>query len=199
MKATILLTSLLLFASIVQSQNKSCSNGTLRIDLNTESIVFHQIGTPYFPVKPKVVSTNYDSNFITLKYIEAVNENKLGLYYSNYIARDTAGTVVDCWRYVRIIDSISATINHETLGPISIFPNPVKDKQFNIHFGNHVSAKDVYLELFDLQGRQVFSYSFHLEKIDFLVLLGDLSLDNGMYNLKINVGKERLNKMIFIQ
>lgn len=180
------------------AQNKICGNQTLMIYLNTEEIVYHQINKPYNPVKPKVISAQYDSNFITLKYVDGVNQNKIGLYYSQYVARDTAGVTISCVRYVRIVDS-TAIIRDITPLMFSVYPNPVHGTKFTIDLKNF-SSENIYINIYDLQGRKVFSYFFTTSsKSNFIVPFENNELDNGLYTLNVKQGNKSTNKLIIIQ
>jgi hypothetical protein len=107
--------------------------------------------------------------------------------------------VVTCVRLVRIIDSIQAVIHNTELSSLSIYPNPVNGKQFNIHFGQNITTKEIIISLIDIHGRQVYHNSFSPSKTDLSVSLDECKLENGVYMLKIDTGKAIMNKLIIFQ
>lgn len=190
--------SAFLFPFLVFAQNKTCTNGTLSIDLRTPASVDHKVNTAYAPVMPVASSTVYSSNFISLvKTSSDVDPNFTGIYTECFEATDKDGLKVECCRNVIVKKDMPGSGSVANVQPfqILIFPNPAIDKQFTVQLSNSVSSDNIELTLCDMLGRQVLNISQPFQS-EITVSTVDYFLNSGLYTLTIKQGNTTVNKVI---
>lgn len=188
--------SAFLFPFLVFAQTKTCTNGTLSIDLLTPASVDHKVNTAYTPTMPVASSTVYSSNFISLvKKSSDVDPNFTGIYTECYEATDKDGLKVECCRNVVVKNTMSGSVANVQTFQILVFPNPAIDKQFTVKLFNSVSAGNIELTLCDLTGREVLNISQPFQS-QITISASDYFINSGLYTLSVKQGGTKVNTLI---
>lgn len=93
-------------------------------------------------------------------------------------------------------DTITSLMNIQNAGSVQLYPNPVTNGQFIIHFGEKVSGQCV-IDIMDMSGRIVYSTIANMQSE--MPVLIESELTNGMYIVNINNGCVVKNKKLIIK
>jgi hypothetical protein len=188
-----------LFPFLGFTQNKTCTNYTLSIDLNTQDKVYHKVNTPYNSTAPSAASTIHPSNQISLvKKSSDVNPYVPGIYTECFEAIDKDGLKVECCRTVIVENNMTSAVSDIQPFEISVFPNPAVNEQITIQLGNPISSENIELTLCDMLGRQVFHLSQPFQNNISLSTEG-YQLHSGVYTLTVKQGNVSSNTIIFFR
>ncbi|MBI1306421.1 MAG: T9SS type A sorting domain-containing protein [Bacteroidetes bacterium] len=165
--------------------NHGCSNGSLRIELNTPDTVVHTIRTAYNSVMPEAFSGKWNKAGISLVLTSSnVNPNVPGTYKECYTATDGDGLSVSCCRTVIVKEEQSSSVSEINNNAVSVFPNPVDDGKFTVRFTESFASNHVTIRLTDVTGRIVYETNASSTE-DLVVDVSALNLSKGIYALQI--------------
>jgi len=196
----LLLVCLNVFSQTVNPE-KSCTNGSLTLSLNTTDTVRIKVTKPYQPVQPTATSTVFSTNQISVTKTSDVDSYVPGIYKDCYTATDASGLTVTCCRIV-IVERSSPTTNkiNSAISPeIIIYPNPIKEGEFTILTNGLMASGASEVELIDIQGGTVFSTTYSISSNGILTIsLENKPLDKGIYTLTIKQDTSFVNKLIVL-
>jgi subtilisin-like proprotein convertase family protein len=87
--------------------------------------------------------------------------------------------------------------NDFELGNLLVWPNPASET-INIRLNNNVSNSDVFVSLFDIQGRAIQNLSYKVNSNTFIKTINLENVVNGIYLLEIKQGNKKATKKIII-
>ncbi|MBN4084759.1 S8 family serine peptidase [Flavobacteriaceae bacterium AH-315-B10] len=100
---------------------------------------------------------------------------------------------------LEICEYIQGTLNLNEfkLGNLSVWPNPASET-ISIRLNNNVSNSDVFVSLFDIQGRVIQNLSYKANSNTFIKTINIDNVVNGIYLLEIKQGNKKATKKIII-
>jgi len=88
-------------------------------------------------------------------------------------------------------------VNEFELGNLSVWPNPAGET-INVKLSNISSSADVYVNLYDIQGRTIQNVTYKTSSNTFIKTINLNSVENGIYLLEIKQGNKKATKKVII-
>ena len=163
------------------------------IDLKTDSVVTHCVGSTYTPVQATVTDNIYSASEISLTVTSAVDGYTIGLYQDTYKATDAAGNISIKVRTVNVIDCTNAHLDDIDINAsYSVFPNP-SSRSLNIKSINDTPIESI--EITNNLGQQVY-----YQKINsYSAKINVSSYTTGTYTISIASNGQSSKKLIIVQ
>jgi hypothetical protein len=120
--------------------------------------------------------------------------DSVGSFSIEVIAADTSKASASTIFTLKVVENPYTSISEILEQSIQIFPNPTKDK-ININFGS-LQYKKVFVEIFDISGKQILSDTFYNPSSAKFDLTGK---PKGIYILNLCVDGEKLIRKISIE